>query len=366
MQVTRKPGKSRRLGIFQIATALGALGMIALATIPAFWLKSYCSIAEPGQKPVAYHIAENSEHPKKGSAHGAEPSTSKLASPQTGFGEQKKVASPDAVNNMAPEPHSFWHGFFCEVNSADYTLALFTVLLALSTIALWLVTERTLRHAKAEAARQERDSRRHRLDMFEANAAAKRAANAASTAAAAAQKTADVGEKALTNLECPYIHVEVPQTGLLIDGTRYASASSFQSAFRNYGRTPALFTEVRDMIVVLPRPQFPTPIDVENDRGDLLPEGTMAAPNMGAFMLSHNLFAELSLEQREGIANDSMRAFFIGFVRFKDVLDRHHRVGWCMQFDRIGGEWHLRGGQGWNYSCKENPAEIMPHPTQQP
>jgi hypothetical protein len=76
---------------------------------------------------------------------------------------------------------------------ARYTLWLvvFTAILAISTIGLWLVTAETLRHAKDDAARQAADSRWQRSNMYQSNITARRAALASTITANAARDSAN-------------------------------------------------------------------------------------------------------------------------------------------------------------------------------
>jgi hypothetical protein len=123
--------------------------------------------------------------------------------------EIRQSAQPDTKNGTADD------------RIADYTLWLerLTGLLAFSTIGLWWVTERTLRHARTDSERQADDMR--------ASIAA------ASSAAEAAQKTVekmtDTGERQLR----AYVHISEGRVVFDERGTRV------DFKFKNFGATPA-------------------------------------------------------------------------------------------------------------------------------
>ena len=71
---------------------------------------------------------------------------------------------------------------------------------------------------------------------------------ATKTAAEAAKKSADVAEKSINNIERPYVLVEsvTPKIKEYMGGTPAASVTPYVIiALKNYGRSPALVSEVR-------------------------------------------------------------------------------------------------------------------------
>jgi hypothetical protein len=139
---------------FQKAVFAGLALIVLLSTVPAFLLESFCSKTELDSYPTSYHITEDSSPPAKAGGEKSISSTTSFSLGQWDFGELVRIASTKTTDYSVPSPYSFWRKFFCEINGADYTLAVFTTLLAIFTILLWLVTERTLRHAERSSERQ--------------------------------------------------------------------------------------------------------------------------------------------------------------------------------------------------------------------
>src|SRR5665213_2289359 len=110
----------------------GIVLLIAVAVLPALGLKAYCS-TDYSQQPIAYHITEDGEQSKYASPQTSEPPISIFSFGKSGLGLPSTIHRSETADYSAQEPNAFGRRFFCEINGADYTLALFTVLLALST-----------------------------------------------------------------------------------------------------------------------------------------------------------------------------------------------------------------------------------------
>jgi hypothetical protein len=110
---------------------------------------------------------------------------------------------------------------------AFYTsiLAVFTFVLAVSTIGLWGVTWLTLRHARQDAARQSRDMQ----------SSIKIGQNAAKAAA----KSADAAERGVVATDRAWIEIDIDLAGDLIFGEQEISVP-VKIAFKNVGRSPAV------------------------------------------------------------------------------------------------------------------------------
>ena len=157
-----------------------------------------------------------------------------------------------ADHNYCPTFHVFLVKLLARVlehfGDPNWVVADFTAVLALSTIILWIVTWQA-------GIRQSRD-------MKASIAAAEKAAMGAMIGARAAQKSADVSEKAFSNLERPYIFAFGIQR--LEADTEYAGGFEPFVTYNvaNYGKTPAIIENVRaGFSISKSYPDGPTRVD---------------------------------------------------------------------------------------------------------
>ncbi len=195
-------------------------GFVLLATIPALYIKSQCQ-AYGVQEPASYRIAIESPDKAQRSPGAKSGPITKLSLGE-GFDGLIPAKERTEASYYAPkEPFDWWRHFLCEVNGADYVLALFTIVLALSTIFLWQETERL-----AEGA------------VDQSKQMAKSIAVAEKTAAAAT-KAAEVAEKSLIANDRAWIDIRPKIVGPLIFGSEEISID-IQIVLENVGKSPAL------------------------------------------------------------------------------------------------------------------------------
>jgi hypothetical protein len=195
---------------------------------------------------------------------------------------------------------------------ADYTLAVawLTGVLAFSTIGLWFVTRRS----------------------------------------------AKIAERALTELEAPFIIVKIKDPGIHCGPTRKITFSELKYCFANYGRTPAHILEFSDIITEANVDEgLPTPIDPIKEPGTPMPYGVISTPDGTAQdfnVLTNNLnfFEGAPYETPREITK---KAFFRGFVRYGDIFGNEFVLGFCFLFDIHNNRWVLRGNENHNYCRKE-------------
>lgn len=211
---------------------------------------------------------------------------------------------------------------------AFYTslLAIFTFVLAVSTIGLWIVTYLTLRHAREDAARQAKD-------MDDSIRAAMQSASAGRAAALEMRKAnllaADTREQQLR----AYVfiaegHIEAVMTD---DGRRFITG---HVAFKNHGQTPGYkFTTHATLRIEAPS-FFP---DHETEIG-----GAMSAigPNGGAQV--DRVFGPISNELFEEIRMGAKRIFLWGRVDYVDAFKEARHL----KFREINGRLR-RDGLSW-------------------
>ena len=182
------------------------------------------------------------------------------------------------------------------------------------------------------------------------------AAGAAVIAGRAAQRSANVAERALIDLERPHVFLEVKTPGLRYNShtQRLDLAGQFRYSFVNHGRTPA---QLLDIVLRYPRlghPFMPPAIadDLAADR--IFPVGVITSPDE-PYSEPENLMSREAYGLN-GLADDPRTTFFffMGRVRYEDIFRQSTYVtGFCFVFDTLGQKFVRRGGHTLNYTKKE-------------
>jgi hypothetical protein len=195
--------------------------------------------------------------------------------------------------------------------------------------------------------------------------AAKDAAVSSLQSALNASKQVDAAIKA----ESPYVTIRITEAGIqFCDGGafNFRPKSWFAFEFVNHGKTPALlkeFYETYPVVTVLP----PEPIDPMVTRGRLLPIGTVSA-NGSPFRQDTNLIQKRGVDIFS-VDNSAWRTkylLFQGYLRYADAFGNHYIMGWLARFFPEHDAWALRGDEKYNYSRKEQPEDVPPHPSEVP
>lgn len=227
--------------------------------------------------------------------------------------------------------------------SDDHTLATWTVKLGWATIALAVVGAIQLALVFIQL----------RL-MVSGGKDTELAARAAKQAALAAEKSAIVAESALYSLERPFVVADVPQPGLrvlrAVNGP-VLERGDMTLAISNYGRTPAILTELHVATEVTNSGRDIPAIDPDNMRGQALPAGVLAVSGK-PFEQVHS-FVLWNMNFTEGIINNQQNVWVIGFVRYRDVFGKQFVSGFCLLFNPFRGEFVRRGDHLRNYTREE-------------
>jgi len=190
-------------------------------------------------------------------------------------------------------------------------IALFTIILAVSTVFLWLITKRSVR----------------------------------------------LSERALVDLEGPLLGVKITNAGLEFhrhgpQGTGF-TVGYLRFCFTNYGRTPAFITEFfQDSKVV--EVGFPDRLDPSITRGAPMPHGIVVPPKDDSEIFEHGVLSDI------GHLGGDKNIFFLGFVHYTDIFDNSYVCGFCFLFHKESNRWVLAGGTKYNYRHKENKPPTMP------
>jgi hypothetical protein len=207
-------------------------------------------------------------------------------------------------------------------------------------------------------------------------------AQATAEVAKAAARSAEAAEKALFDLEAPYVYVEVISSGFELGPEVEISPEQILNAsipgivttkrtehrpinigdleykLGNYGRTPAFVTE--RFVHCLVSPSLPPKSDEFG--GDRMPHGVILPPQQ----LDPRVF-EWSLEgvlldesgrQRYPLGFNHL--WFWGFVKYHDLFDRHYISGFSFFYLDTERRFVLAGGPEQNYRRRDDAPRKIP------
>lgn len=161
-----------------------------------------------------------------------------------------------------------------------------------------------------------------------------------------------IAERALTELEAPFVFVKINSPGLEIKG-RSVSFGLLKWCVVNHGRTPATILEIFEEVLSVELGKgYPTAKNFSKAHGDKMPYGVIAPPGGQSEDFPYLAIANLVSEGEETPFSQTL-PFFRGFVRYADILKNHFILGFCFMFDREGNRWILSGGDDYNYCRKE-------------
>jgi hypothetical protein len=168
-----------------------------------------------------------------------------------------------------------------------------------------------------------------------------------------AKRSADIAERALAELEAPFVFVQINTPGLNVKGNS-VSFGMLQWCVINYGRTPASILEVFEDVVSVERGHSPQPVNPKERQGTQLPYGVITPPNGGQ---SHD-FPAIAIGpflQSPGMLDQppTHSPFFVGFVRYADIFRDRFILGFCFLFDFGSNAWIRVLGDEYNYCRKE-------------
>jgi hypothetical protein len=178
----------------------------------------------------------------------------------------------------------------------------------------------------------------------------------------ATKRTAVIAERAMTELEAPFISIKIIENGIQwSEAARAITGGTLQFAYVNYGRTPAtVFEAFEDIRLVDPGEGLPPPINARNERGPPMPWGVIAPPDGESQPFTFNVYASMLGEAgRNPRVLSTGIPFFLGFVMFGDIFGNLYTLGFCFLFDRMTGRFVLAGGNDYNY-CRKGRGPYRP------
>jgi hypothetical protein len=177
------------------------------------------------------------------------------------------------------------------------------------------------------------------------------------------RRSVQVAERALTELERPYVYVDV--VDITAEGSSGWSLADqgivgrFRLDIINHGRTPADLTRIHYETTPVAGGGIANAVDPATVGGRELPVGIVAVAGKP---YSENETTSASVIQWSGSQIDRHSCWVVGFVRYRDIFGKNHITGFTRVFDPIGGRFVARGGDTYNYS-RADKAEDIPEPS---
>jgi hypothetical protein len=172
-------------------------------------------------------------------------------------------------------------------------------------------------------------------------------------AADAAQKSAEIAESALLNVEVAYPYAVIRDHGIQVEHGRIRSVTIgtvVNFYFTNHGRTPADITEVYCQMYVdkgIPDAIIPPVHPYNWLDGDVVPAGRDSKDF--SFNMNDVMF-ETFYSGRVKDANNII--WFMGYARYNDVFGNEYILGFCFAFGTARATFYPVGRDGYNYRKK--------------
>jgi hypothetical protein len=238
------------------------------------------------------------------------------------------------AGHKTDECKTFWE------RATSDPVALFTLVLAFSTIGLWVATvglyfagERQLAHFQTTAERQARDTE-------DSIAVARDAANAA-------DKSAKIAEEAFRRLERPYLMIKIIETIRL---TRPFDGGQPHLQYRlvNYGKLPAILRSISISLQNNPTLPLRVSMGIEETRYEVI------AP--GDELLNPRTVSVLGSAPDERFEGANATGLVLhGILQYEDPTGAFHTDGFCMRGLPSGHAFTIEGGPEHNWHKTEYP-----------
>jgi hypothetical protein len=180
----------------------------------------------------------------------------------------------------------------------------------------------------------------------------------------ATKRSVRIQERALTELEAPFIVVNIIEAGIDYANLRNIAFGDLKFTFANYGRSPAHILDFDERITpVKTGAKLPIPVDPIRERGAPMPYGVFAPPDSQTQVFQTPAqfdFFETAAEEPVTLWEITQRPYFRGYVRYADIFDNVFILGFCFTFDTQGNRWILMGNETHNYRRKEKRRTRVP------
>ena len=139
------------------------------------------------------------------------------------------------------------------------------------------------------------------------------------------RRTVKVAERSLTDLEAPFIYIEITRHGIFHHGPQQTDYGDLRFRFVNHGRTPAHIIKFAESIAVVRIEQTPLALKTNKAEPKVMPWGVVAPPNGGAtYEFSHSFLDDGTF----GVLKvDEQSVFFLGWFVYKTIFDTEYALG---------------------------------------
>jgi hypothetical protein len=169
------------------------------------------------------------------------------------------------------------------------------------------------------------------------------------------RRSADIAERALTELEAPFLGLKVTEPGFgaaWISKDRCRITKTYNGltfCFVNYGRTPAVLLELHDRLQICGKGEMPDLEWKPAERGKPYPYGVLIGPDKPSAD-SFRLFEDfIKKEEFESFEKEESDFFLVGRLRYRDIFNRISEMGFCAMFDRATSGFVMEGNERYNY-----------------
>jgi hypothetical protein len=172
-------------------------------------------------------------------------------------------------------------------------------------------------------------------------------------AASAAKRAADIAERALTDLEGPHLHLSADSGYSNGRMTSTETDPSVYFVFKNYGRTPAILTQLKAALVLSSETPSTPPSTFTTERAGryVVGEGETTFDVMKERFSSRISLEDLTAEQRENLRLQPGSVLFYGHAIYESVFGDQYAFGWGFR-PISGGGFIPAGGSAYNYRRK--------------
>jgi hypothetical protein len=169
-------------------------------------------------------------------------------------------------------------------------------------------------------------------------------------------RSAELAERTLTELESPSVFVKVIETGLKVTNQQaYFERGRLKYHFVNYGRSPAFITAYGQQIRVMkPRTGSPRALNVADDLRTV-PWGFVVPPEGGeSELVTMNCISEIPLPDHALLECNRNIPFLLVAFKYRDTLDNSFTAAFCFMLDTIHDRYVLTSnGYPHNFLQKE-------------
>jgi hypothetical protein len=172
------------------------------------------------------------------------------------------------------------------------------------------------------------------------------------------RRAAKIAERALTELEVPFIGLKILDPGITVDFTVNQPILSIgeriRFCFTNYGRTPATLMGLKTDLRTCRAGNLPVPI-WESEFAKRYPPGVLVGADRDSAPSTRYLKRSLSDEEIDAIRDQTADLFLIGRLRYDDIFGNRYLMGFCAVFDKESGGFLMKGDKRYNYKEKRKP-----------